>query len=195
MISTHGMHMNSAHYARMGKYYELPVFGLGGSTDAKILDQQCGFEVTVSLMTALLHGANIVHDVGFMDSGLQASLQILVMSNEFIGFLRAATRGVEVSEETLALDVVAEMGPTWNYLEHAHTLRHVREPFYSSMMSKDVYSEWEKTGKKSMEQLAAEKIDQILKTHTGKEPLSEDTQKAIKEIVDREQKWIDSKKR
>ncbi len=90
MISTHGMRMNSAHYARMGKYYELPVFGLGGSTDAKILDQQCGFEVTVSLMTALLHGVNIVHDVGFMDSGLQASLQILVMSNEFIGFLRAA---------------------------------------------------------------------------------------------------------
>jgi len=52
----------------MGKYYDLPVFGLGGSTDSKVLDQQSGFEVTLSLMTALLHGANIVHDVGFMDS-------------------------------------------------------------------------------------------------------------------------------
>ncbi len=55
----------------MGKYYNLPVFGLGGSTDSKALDHQCGMEATVSLMTALLHGANIVHDVGFMDAGLQ----------------------------------------------------------------------------------------------------------------------------
>ena len=60
----------------MGKYYDLPVFGLGGSTDSKVLDQQCGFEATLSLMTALLHGANIVHDVGFMDAGLQGSLQM-----------------------------------------------------------------------------------------------------------------------
>jgi len=179
----------------MGKYYELPVFGLGGSTDAKVLDQQCGFEVTISLMTALLHGANIVHDVGFMDSGLQASFQILAMANEYIGFIRAATRGVEVSEETLALDIVEEMGPTGNYLGHAHTMRHVREPFYSGMMDKGGYAQWEKKGKKSMEQRAAEAVDQILDTHTVKAPLSEDVQKAIKEIVAREQKWVDSGKK
>ena len=46
----------------MGKYYDLPVFGLGGSTDSKLLDQQCGFEATISLVTSLLHGANVVHD-------------------------------------------------------------------------------------------------------------------------------------
>ena len=63
----------------MGKYYDLPVFGLGGSTDSKVLDHQCGMEATLSLMTALLHGANIVHDVGFMDSGLQGSLQLLLI--------------------------------------------------------------------------------------------------------------------
>jgi len=178
----------------MGKYYELPVFGLGGSTDAKILDHQSGFEVTVSLMTALLHGANIVHDVGFMDSGLQASLQLQVMANEFIGFIRAATRGVEVSEETLALDVVEELGPTGNYLSHPHTMRHVREPFYSDMMDKGVYAQWEKKGRKSMEDLAAEKVDRILETHTVKEPLGEEAQAAIKAIVKREQDWSDGRK-
>ncbi len=177
----------------MGKHYNLPVFGLGGSTDAKLLDQQSGFEVTISLMTALLHGANIVHDVGFMDAGLQASLQLAVIANEYIGFLRAATRGVEVSEETLALDVVAEMGPTGNYLDHPHTLRHMREPFYSDMMDKGIYSLWVKKGKKSMEQLASEKTDRILETHKAKAPLSGDTQKAIREIIDREQKWINAK--
>ena len=108
----------------IGKYYGLPVFGLGGCTDAKVLDHQCGMEATLSLMTALLHGANIVHDVGFMDAGLQGSLQLQVMANDTIGFLRAATCGVVVDEETLALDVVEELGPTGDYLTHPHTLRH-----------------------------------------------------------------------
>jgi len=177
----------------MGKYYQLPVFGLGGSTDAKILDQQCSFEVTLSLTTALLHGANIVHDVGFMDSGLQASLQLVTMANEFIGFLRAATRGVTVDDETLALDVVEELGPTGNYLAHPHTMRHVREPFYSKMMDKGGYAQWEKNGKKSMDQLAAEKIDRILDAHHVQQPLTADAQQAIEEIVAREQKWIDTR--
>ena len=176
----------------MGKYYELPVFGLGGSTDSKALDMQCGFETTVSLMTALLHGANIVHDVGFMDSGLQGSLQLMVMANEYIGFLRAATRGVPVNEETLALDMVEELGPTGDYLQHPHTMRHVREPFYSELMHKGLHAQWEKQGSKTMEQLAAEKVDQILEAHTV-EPLAEDIQKTISDIVARELKWINSK--
>jgi trimethylamine--corrinoid protein Co-methyltransferase len=150
---------------------------------------QCGFETTVSLMTALLHGANIVHDVGFMDSGLQGSPQLMVMANEYIGFLRAATRGVRVNEETLALDVVEELGPTGDYLQHPHTMKHVREPFYSDLMHKGVFSQWEQQGKKSMEQLAAEKVDQILESHTVS-PLADDIQKTISDIVARELEWI-----
>ena len=175
----------------MGKYYELPVFGLGGSTDSKVLDMQCGFETTVSLMTALMHGANIVHDVGFMDSGLQGSLQLLVMANEFIGFLRAATRGVPVDEETLALDMVEELGPTGDYLQHPHTMSHLKEPFYSDLMHKGVFAQWEKQGQKTMEQLAAEKADQILETHTVA-PLAEEVQKTISNIVARQLEWVGS---
>jgi trimethylamine--corrinoid protein Co-methyltransferase len=170
----------------MGKYYDLPVFGLGGSTDSKILDQQCGFEITLSLMTALLHGANIVHDVGFMDAGLQGSLQVIAICNDILGFLRAATTGVVVNDKTLALDVIEELGPTGNYLGHPHTLQHFKEPFYSKLMDKNPYSVWEKRGATSMEQRAARLVDQTLSKHQP-EPLSEEVQKAIREIVQREQ--------
>ncbi|MBU8910511.1 MAG: trimethylamine methyltransferase family protein [Desulfobacterales bacterium] len=176
----------------MGRYYNLPVFGLGGSTDSKTLDHQCAIEMTISLTTALLHGANIVHDVGFMDAGLQGSLQLLVMANETIGFLRAATKGVTVDDETLALDVIEEQGPTGTYLSHPHTLRHYKEPFYSKLFDKGSYSMWEKKGKLTMEQKAAKVVDEILKKHKG-EPLPEDVQAKIKAIVKREQDWIDSK--
>jgi trimethylamine--corrinoid protein Co-methyltransferase len=176
----------------MGRYYNLPVFGLGGSTDSKVLDQQCAIEMTISLMTALLHGANIVHDVGFMDAGLQGSLQIQVMANDTIGFLRAATKGVKVDEETLALDVIDEQGPTGSYLSHPHTLKHYKEPFYSNLFDKGSYALWEKKGKLTMEQKAADIVDDILKNHTI-DPLPLDVQEKIKAIVKREQNWIDGK--
>jgi trimethylamine--corrinoid protein Co-methyltransferase len=175
----------------MGRYYDLPVFGLGGCTDAKLLDQQAGMEVTLSLMTALLHGANIVHDLGFMDSGLQGSLQLLVIANETLGFIRAATKGVIVDDETLALDVIDELGPNGAYLQHPHTLRHYKEPFYSDLFEKGTHSQWLKKGGLSMEQNAARVVDDILKNHRG-QPLTDGVQKAIKDIVAREQAWIDS---
>ena len=177
----------------MGKHYDLPVFGLGGSTDAKMLDHQAGMECTISLMTALLHGANIVHDVGFMDSGLQGSLQLQVMANETIGFLRAATRGVVVDDETLALDAIDEVGPTGSFLQHPHTMRHYKEPFYSKLFDKGPYSLWEKNGRLTLEDKAAREVDRILETHTV-DSLPEDVQKKIKAIVKREQDWIDGKK-
>jgi trimethylamine--corrinoid protein Co-methyltransferase len=176
----------------MGRYYNLPVFGLGGSTDSKVLDQQCGFEVTLSLMTSLLHGANVVHDVGFMDSGVQGSLQVIAIANDILGFLRAATRGVEVNEETLALDVIEELGPTGSYLDHEHTLRHYREPFYSALADKNQHSVWLKRGAKSMEARAAEMVDSILEKHQV-EPLPQEIQYGLKEIVSQAQAAIDQK--
>jgi trimethylamine--corrinoid protein Co-methyltransferase len=174
----------------MGKYYDLPVFGLGGSTDAKVLDQQAGMEATLSLMTSLLHGANIVHDVGFMDSGLQGSLQLQVIGNDTIGFLRAATRGVPVDDESLALDVVEEMGPTGSYLDHPHTLRHFKEPFYSKLADKGTYSQWVERGATTMEERAARQVDKILSGHEV-EPLPDDVQRGIREIVEREQAKVE----
>jgi len=173
----------------MGKYYDLPVFGLGGSTDSKALDQQAGFEATISLMSALLHGANIVHDVAFMDSGMQGSFQQFVLCNDYLGFIRAMTRGVEVNQETLALDVIDQLGPTGNYLEHEHTIRHYREPFYSKLADKSPFAVWQKKGSTTMEERAAKQVDAILAKHEP-EPLPADVKEAIRAIVAREQAWI-----
>jgi trimethylamine--corrinoid protein Co-methyltransferase len=175
----------------MGKYYDLPVFGLGGSTDSKLIDQQCGFEVSLSLMTSLLHGANIVHDVGFMDAGLQGSLQLIAICNDHLGFLRAATAGVPVNDETLALDIIDELGPTGNFLDHEHTMRHYKEPYYSKLADKSQYSVWLKRGGTSMEMRAAKMVDDILAKHQPAS-LPLEIQAEIKEIVKREQARIDS---
>ncbi len=170
----------------MGKYYDLPVFGLGGSTDSKVLDQQCGAEVTISLFTALLSGANLVHDLGFMDAGMQGSLPLIAICNDLLGFLRAATRGVVVDDETLALDVVEELGPGGNYLAHDHTLKHFREAYYSKLADKWPHSQWVERGATTMEERAAKQVEEILAGHEP-EPLPADIRRDLRKIVEREQ--------
>jgi len=169
----------------MGKFYDLPVFGLGGATDSKVLDQQCAAEAALSLFTAHLNGANLVHDCGFMDAGMQGSLQLMAIANDLIGFIRAATVPVEVSEETLALDVVEELGPTGDYLSHGHTYEHFREPYYSKLADKRQYDDWASQGATTMEERAAKQVETILESREP-EPLPEDVREALREIVERQ---------
>ncbi len=115
------------------------------------------------------------------------------MCNDTIGFLRAMTAGVVVDDETLALDVVEELGPTGSYLSHEHTLRHYKEPFYSKLADKGPYSTWVDKGATTMEQRAARMVDKILATHKP-QPLPPDVQAMIQMIIEREQKWIDGQK-
>ncbi|MDZ7844141.1 MAG: trimethylamine methyltransferase family protein [Anaerolineales bacterium] len=176
--------------ASMGKYYQLPVFGLGGATDSKLLDQQCAAEAALCLFSAHLNGANIIHDCGFMDAGMQGSLQLLAITNDLIGFIRAATRPVEISEETLALDLIDELGPSGNYLASDHTYRHFREPFYSSLADKRQYANWVEQGGTTMEERAADQVDEILRSHHP-QPLPESVRDELAQIVSRERERVD----
>jgi trimethylamine--corrinoid protein Co-methyltransferase len=95
-----------------------------------------------------------------------------------------------VDDETLALDVIAELGPTGDYMGHDHTLRHFRDPFYSSLADKGTHSQWVDRGATTMEERAAERVDELLRTHEP-EPLPADVQKDLGRIVERQQSWIE----
>jgi trimethylamine--corrinoid protein Co-methyltransferase len=121
-----------------------------------------------------------------MDAGLQYSFQLLVMCNEHLGFLRAATAGVPVDDESLALHVVEELGPTGDYLSHEHTLRNFRRAYHSKLVDKRPYSQWVEMGGTTMEQRAALKVDHLLESHQP-DPLPADVQRDLKQIVARGQ--------
>jgi trimethylamine--corrinoid protein Co-methyltransferase len=176
----------------MGRFYDLPVFGLAGSTDSKALDHQCGVEAAFSLVFALLNGANVNHDLGFMDAGMQFSFQLLVMCNEHLGFLRAANAGVRTDAKSLALDVIEELGPEGDYLSHDHTLQHFREAYNSKLVDKRQHSQWLERGATTMEGRAAERVDALLAGHEP-EPLPADIQADLKKIVARAQAEADAR--
>lgn len=168
--------------ASMGRYYQLPVFGLGGSTDSKALDQQAGAECALGLTFSLLNGANIIHDLGFMDAGLQGSLQLIAIANDLLGWLKAATAGVPVNNETLALDVVEELGPEGDYLAHDHTYRHFKDAYYSKLADRQIYSAWQEAGSTTMAERAAIQVEEILANHSV-EAVSEETRIALRDYV------------
>lgn len=111
----------------MNFYYNLPAFSTGGCSDSKLLDEQAIMEATLSLFNATLRGGNMIHDLGYMESGLTGSLELLVMCDEVVSWLKAFMQELKISEDTLALDLIHQHALSGDFLGTKHTLHHVRE--------------------------------------------------------------------
>ena len=128
-------------------YYRLPVWGFSGCSDSKIPDMQAGAESALWILWTALSGANLVHDVGYVESGLTCSLEMMVACDEMIGYVRRLLRGMEITPETLALDAIDEVGPRGGFLAAAHTARHYREVWYPRVFDRRPHHTWEQAGR------------------------------------------------
>ncbi len=163
------------------------MFSTGGCSDSKCLDEQAAIESTLSLLTAYLSGANLVHDVGYIDSGVNASLESLVMNDDIIGMVRQVGKGVKTDEEYLALKVIDEVGPGGEYVTHDHTYEHWKEWFLPRLMDRSDWETWNQEGGKTMLDRVNEETQRILDTHEP-QPIDDDTMKGLKEIIDAAEK-------
>jgi trimethylamine--corrinoid protein Co-methyltransferase len=150
----------------VARFLGLPMWSTGGCTDAKTVDEQAAIEGALSIAMAGLSGANLVHDVGFIDSALTGSLSMLVMCDEIIGMVERVLRGMEVNEETLAVELIDAVGPGGKFIAEDHTLDHFRrECFFPKLVSRANVSNWQAAGAKTMGQRVEEKVKEILATH------------------------------
>ena len=151
--------------SEMGHYYGLPIFGFAGVSDAKTFDQQAAAEGALWVMLAAQSGGNLVHDVGYIESGLTASYEMLVSMNEVVGMTKRFMDGVEVSAETIALDVIDRVGPGGHFLGEVHTLRHFRENWYPELFDRRTRAGWEDSGRRTLGDRAAARVREILENH------------------------------
>lgn len=168
----------------MASYYGLPDFNTAACSDSKILDQQAAIDYTFSVIQAGLIGSNIIHDVGYLESGLSACWEGIVMADEIIDQVRHFLKGIEVNKETLALDVIDKVGPGGNFLAEDHTVRHFKETWYPKLGNRDTYENWARAGSKPLAVVLNEKVEWILENHKP-EPLSEEVKGIIGEILER----------
>jgi trimethylamine--corrinoid protein Co-methyltransferase len=174
---------NRVMFVEMAHYYGLPVFGLGGASDSKLPDEQAAAEAAFSLILEALAGTHLVHDVGYLESGMTNSFEQIVICDELINYVKRFMQGLVVNEETLALDVIDQVGPHGDFLGTEHTARHYKEDWYPRLLDRNDFDTWKAAGGKTLRQRARERVEEILSSHRP-EPLPKDVQAKIDAIVE-----------
>jgi trimethylamine--corrinoid protein Co-methyltransferase len=171
---------------QLAKYYKLPCDVYGLDTDAKVLDEQAGFERAMGGLLPALAGANALSGAACVEGGITASYEQLVIDDEIFGMIFRATRGIDFDEEKLAVDVIKKVArESSNFLEQKHTLRNFQsEYFRPRLSSKDARARWEKLGGKTIIEVAREKARKILAEHQPL-PIDKDVEKRVREILKR----------
>lgn len=183
MLDIYAAPENRVLCVEMAHYYGLPIFGLGGCSDSKLPDQQAAAEMSLSLLTETLAGSHLIHDVGYMEGGLTNSLEMIVMADEIIHWIKRFMQGVVVDDETLAIDQIDEVGLDDDFLALDHTNKHFRQDWYPTLLNRKNYQEWSEAGESSLRQRAKARIEKILDEHKP-EPLPDATARKIQALID-----------
>ncbi len=174
----------------LAEYYEMPSASAGFTTDAKIPGLQAGYEKAVTGALPIFVGYDIVGGLGLLDACTVFTPEQLLIDAEIAEMLYRLTQGIEVNEETLALDLIHKIGPGGHYLAEKHSLKHLQEEHYfPKIADRQSYETWKKAGSKTVTSTAREKAKEILKTHQPA-PLEKDVQERMAEILKRAEKEI-----
>jgi trimethylamine--corrinoid protein Co-methyltransferase len=160
------MSLYSAALADVTRYLNLPFMGTAGASEAKVLDLQAAIESTLQVVLSGLSHAALIHDVGFLDCAEIGSLESLVMNDEIISMARWIMRGIEVSDETLMLDLIDRVGPGGEFISTKETARLCRkEVWLPTLMDRQTWTSWEAEGSPTMSNRIQVRLREILASH------------------------------
>jgi len=156
--------MNAA-AAQLARYYQLPIYATAGMSDSKTLDAQAGYESAITSLLVALAGGNFIHDAaGFIEFCMCASLEKYVIDNEILGMVMRAVRGIEVNPDTIAFDLLKEIGAGGHFVSARHTRKFMRKEQYVPVLSDRLTrEEWEKSGSPDARERARQKVMSILR--------------------------------
>ncbi len=171
-------------FIEMARWLDLPNWGYAGTTDAQVVDAQAGMEIAELTLLSMLLGSNLNHDVGYLDFGMTGSLEQIVIVDEYIALNRRLLGGVEVSDDTLALNVIADIGPGGDALSHRHTAKHIRSAQWRPrILNRKGHERWLEDGAPDLREAARRRALELLATHAPA-PLDETFARRLNEIVE-----------
>lgn len=168
--------------AEMGRFYGLPVWGYAAHSDSKVVDGQAAADAQFQVLVALLAKTNLNHDVGYLEAGLTHSPEFMLLANEIISQARAFVQGVRLDEESLALDVIQQVGPGGQFITHDHTMAHWRELWMPQVFDRQRLERWQKQGSKDVNARLRERVIAIMEEHAP-EPLPASVEQEIEAIL------------
>jgi trimethylamine---corrinoid protein Co-methyltransferase len=157
------MSLYSAAISEILQFFGVPFMGTAGASEAKEMDLQAAIESTLQVVLSQLSKANMVHDVGFLDCADIGSLEMLVMTDEIISQAKRIARGITVTDETLMLDLIDEVGPGGSFIATPETARRCREEIFTSdLMDRNPWTAWQEDGARTMLDRIQKKLHGIL---------------------------------
>ena len=146
-------------------------------------DAQSGHEKTITSLLPALAGANLIYGLGMLESGVTIDYAQLVMDAEFARMVKYCVPGIPVNDETLAVDVIAEIGPFNDFLSHDDTYKGMRTQSRSTFIDRRVREEWAADGSTTLYERAQLEARRILETHRPT-PLPVGVAAELKSIID-----------
>ena len=128
-------------------------------------------------------GANLIYGLGMIEMGMTIDFGQLVMDNEFAKMIKFLLHGIPVNDETLAVDVIQEIGIGKNFLSHDATFKHMRSQSQPKLIDRRMREEWEASGSTDISARASEEARRILKNHKP-DPLPDDVLASMRSIVE-----------
>jgi len=148
--------------------YSLPVWGFAGCSDSKLPDTQAGLESGMWILWAALIGANLIHDVGYVESGFTNSYEMIVLNDDAIGMVRRLLSGIEITPETLGLDAIDRIGPGGTFLTDPHTMENYRSVWYPNTFDRRNHESWQRAGGLDARERARERAKELIAKHEPK---------------------------
>ncbi len=175
--------------------YKIPIITGAIYPSSKKIDFQCGYEKAIPALLAALSGSNIIYLYGSIYGELAWHPLQAILDDDIAGMVGRFIEGVTVNDETLAIDLINEVGPIpGDFLNTAHTRKWWKnEQYITKAADRSTYPEWIKEGKKDCLDYAKERMEEILSTHKVSVPLTQRQEEDVESILTEARKYYRDK--
>jgi trimethylamine--corrinoid protein Co-methyltransferase len=154
-------------FAQMSRFYNVPCGGYIGLTNSKLNDAQSGYETGMSAMGGLLGGMDMFNIGGLIDALKTFDFAKAVIDDEIAQMLKRAKRGVNFSDDELAVGLIKDIGPGGSYITAKHTIGRMKtEAVMTKLADRDARTIWEKKGSTDIQARAMKKVKEIMTSNT-----------------------------
>lgn len=148
---------------QLAKRYNIPIYGLAGGVECKVPDAEAAAEAMMGMLMNGLAGMTMNQSLGTLSWGLYGSPEFLVICDEIANMVHRVLDGINVTDETLAVDVIRQVGPGGDFLSQDHTVKFFRQELYfPKLFKRSTIDEWTKKGSKFIHTVAHERVLEIL---------------------------------
>jgi len=153
---------NQAHLDLINGVYGLPSWSYAGHSDSKLPDEQWSLELGIATILGTLSRATLLHDVGYLESGLQSALEGVVLGDEIAGYARALMDEVPVDDEALALAEIEAAGPGGNHLGSRMTRTRHRRFWRAQLIDQNTHDRWLSHGEGTLLKRVRRRLRELL---------------------------------